>query len=368
MPGATASSRKKVKRPASGKPKARRAVGVPLEVPELRPEAVRVLNAFYRRRSPVDFVAAGEVLKATASGGFSSQNLGRNVVIRFYIGGTAGAIECPRGLIDSLLAKLQPEVDLARLAPDLAALLLECVLDREIGWLEVQLGTEIELLWVGESSRRQAERSSLALAVGWHEEMLDCDLQLENGWALRLARLLDEQQAAPPQLRLDIPAPVRVWRAVTILALGELQSLAPGDVVVLDALHAADRTVLILLADHFLARAQLTGDGCTLVSKPFTIRGSNWEWIMNKTAHPDTEKPEESGFDGLPVTVAFELGRKAMPLSEISALAPGAVVQLADLPREAVSIMAQGKQIGQGEIVRIGDALGVRIARIFDNA
>lgn len=89
---------------------------------------------------------------------------------------------------------------------------------------------------------------------------------------------------------------------------------------------------------------------------------------MNQAAQPDTEKLEDSGFDALPVTVAFELGRKAMPLSEISALAPGAVVQLAGMSAETVSILAQGKRIGEGEIVRIGEALGVRIVRIFDNA
>ena len=89
---------------------------------------------------------------------------------------------------------------------------------------------------------------------------------------------------------------------------------------------------------------------------------------MNQAAQADMEKPEDSGFDGLPVTIAFELGRKAMPLSEVSALAPGAVVQLAGTSGDTVSIIAQGKRIGQGEIVRIGDALGVRIVRIFDHA
>ncbi|MCR4264833.1 type III secretion system cytoplasmic ring protein SctQ [Nitratireductor sp. ZSWI3] len=339
-----------------------------LEAPELRPDIVPVLNAFYRRRMPLDLTVAGEALTVAAGGdpvGFAGD---ASAVIRFEIGGVDGALECPARLVDDVLASFGPETDPGALVPEHVALLLECALAEDLGALEAQLDCGIEIISVERSPERRTEPSPLILTVGWRGESLACGLHLDDASALRLAGLLDERQTRRPPLRMDIPAPVSIWKAVATMSLGELQSAAPGDVVVLDATPAGDQSALIVMADRLLARAKLNGNGCTAVSRPFPIRGSNWEWIMNQAAQPDTEKLEDSGFDALPVTVAFELGRKAMPLSEISALAPGAVVQLAGMSAEAVSILAQGKRIGEGEIVRIGEALGVRIVRIFDNA
>ncbi|TJV03500.1 MAG: hypothetical protein E5Y18_27345, partial [Mesorhizobium sp.] len=56
------------------------------------------------------------------------------------------------------------------------------------------------------------------------------------------------------------------------------------------------------------------------------------------------------------------------PLGEVRQLAPGAIVPLANVTKETVDIIANGKRVGRGEIVRIGESLGVRIARMFDNA
>ncbi|TIX35577.1 MAG: hypothetical protein E5V34_02635 [Mesorhizobium sp.] len=90
---------------------------------------------------------------------------------------------------------------------------------------------------------------------------------------------------------------------------------------------------------------------------------------MNQNTPPHADQTlEESTLDELPVALAFELGRTAMPLGEVRQLAPGAIVPLANVTKETVDIIANGKRVGRGEIVRIGESLGVRIARMFDNA
>ncbi|TIT71772.1 MAG: hypothetical protein E5W57_30945, partial [Mesorhizobium sp.] len=58
----------------------------------------------------------------------------------------------------------------------------------------------------------------------------------------------------------------------------------------------------------------------------------------------------------------------AMPLGEVRQLAPGAIVPLADVAEATVDILGNGRRVGRGEIVRIGESLGVRIVRMFDNA
>lgn len=86
------------------------------------------------------------------------------------------------------------------------------------------------------------------------------------------------------------------------------------------------------------------------------------------TPPPAGRTLEESTLDELPVALAFEVGRTAMPLGDVRQLAAGAIVPLADVTEAAVDIIANGKRVGRGEIVRIGESLGVRIVRMFDNA
>ena len=64
----------------------------------------------------------------------------------------------------------------------------------------------------------------------------------------------------------------------------------------------------------------------------------------------------------LPVDIAFELGRSELRIGELSALQPGYVFPLA-APVEGmnVTIRANGQAVGQGELVAVGDTLGVRL-------
>lgn len=75
----------------------------------------------------------------------------------------------------------------------------------------------------------------------------------------------------------------------------------------------------------------------------------------------------ESELDAIPVQVVFELGRVELTVDELRRLAPGAVTPLTKPLDEAFDIIANGKRIGQGAPVRIGDRLGVRITRLVND-
>ena len=66
--------------------------------------------------------------------------------------------------------------------------------------------------------------------------------------------------------------------------------------------------------------------------------------------------------------VAFEIGRVGMSLKDISQLTPGAVVKVTDVSDQTVDLLVNGKRIGRGEIVRVGEGLGVQVTRIFGDA
>lgn len=88
---------------------------------------------------------------------------------------------------------------------------------------------------------------------------------------------------------------------------------------------------------------------------------------MGQDTGTSGQAPDDATLEDLPVALAFEVGRRTMPLGEIGQLTAGAIVQL-DTPGQAVDILANGRRVGQGEMVRIGESLGVRIIRMFDNA
>ncbi len=71
--------------------------------------------------------------------------------------------------------------------------------------------------------------------------------------------------------------------------------------------------------------------------------------------------------DDLPVRLVFELGRVELSLGELQRLAPGALVPLARSLDEPLDIMANGRRLGGGTLVRIGESLGVRIVSLVGN-
>jgi len=64
----------------------------------------------------------------------------------------------------------------------------------------------------------------------------------------------------------------------------------------------------------------------------------------------------------LPVLVEFELGRLELTVGELAGLQPGYVFPLPAFVEGAnVTIRANGRASGRGELVAVGDTLGVRL-------
>jgi flagellar motor switch protein FliN/FliY len=67
-------------------------------------------------------------------------------------------------------------------------------------------------------------------------------------------------------------------------------------------------------------------------------------------------KPEE-----IPLTISIEVGRLQMSVKQLMELAPGNILELSVHPENGVDLVVSGRCIGKGELLKIGDALGVRI-------
>lgn len=79
--------------------------------------------------------------------------------------------------------------------------------------------------------------------------------------------------------------------------------------------------------------------------------------------HEGEEKPFSS-IQKIPMNLTVEVGRVKMPLEKLTQLKPGNVLHLPLAADHNVYLSVEGKRIAQGELVKIGDALGVKILKV----
>ncbi len=68
------------------------------------------------------------------------------------------------------------------------------------------------------------------------------------------------------------------------------------------------------------------------------------------------------------LSVSVEVGRVTLPLRQVMDLGPGSVVELQHNASEPVEIHANGRCIGRGEIVVVGEQFGVRVTELGASA
>jgi len=76
------------------------------------------------------------------------------------------------------------------------------------------------------------------------------------------------------------------------------------------------------------------------------------------------EQPEEQPSitpTELPVRLTVEIGRIRMSAGDLMNLTPGNLLELNVTPEQGVDLVVNGKKVGRGELIRIGDVLGVRV-------
>ncbi len=78
--------------------------------------------------------------------------------------------------------------------------------------------------------------------------------------------------------------------------------------------------------------------------------------------------PETKNIDMLldvNLPIAIELGRTKMSISDILALGPGSIVELAKLAGEPVDLLVNQRVVAKGEVVVIDENFGVRITQLL---
>ncbi|MBS4168170.1 type III secretion system cytoplasmic ring protein SctQ [Parachlamydia sp. AcF125] len=82
-----------------------------------------------------------------------------------------------------------------------------------------------------------------------------------------------------------------------------------------------------------------------------------------KEAVPATKQAAPS-IDDIPVVVTAEVGRIQMTVKKLVELQPGNLLELNVHPEDGIDLVVNGKRVARGELLTIGEALGVRVLEI----
>ncbi|CAE6721285.1 hypothetical protein R69746_01590 [Paraburkholderia aspalathi] len=186
-----------------------------------------------------------------------------------------------------------------------------------------------------------------------------------------------------PETAFDLTVPGSLILGVKRLPVDTLHALEPGDVLLRAAFPSLDATLLDASNDpsspHARPRAvaawgtpgltrvcaavELDGQSLVIVKEPNMSEELDPASADAGLAIDDPADPIRIGELELPVQ--FEIDTVALPLAQLSALGPGYVLELPVPVADAqLRLVAHGQTIGYGELVTVGEHLGIRIIRM----
>ena len=336
----------------------------PVPRPRLDPDSVALGNRLFRRRGPVTLDLGPEALTIGPALPPAPRRDRDQAHLAATLGGASVVLGMPRPMLDRLLRRIDPAIAAApELHADLPPLLLEAALAGGLEALEARLSDRIAF---GPPPDGAPPPAAFRLRCTLGGEAFDVEVAGDRDGRRALARLLE--LAPPDPAGDDLPIAVSVRAGSTRLSIAALSRLRPGDAVLPDDGATAHGRCTVVFGGGLQAAATVEDGRVTLRAAPArTSTKTLKEGAMTDIESPDgpADDTPDLSIDALEIRLDFELGQVSMPLSEVRTLAEGYVFELGRDRTGPVSILANGRTIGRGELVEIGDAVGVRIVRVF---
>jgi type III secretion protein Q len=194
---------------------------------------------------------------------------------------------------------------------------------------------------------------------GWQawsrDRELSGELLLDATASRFLAAALREQAAIPTHMDWSaLPLRLRLVVGWVDLSASALRDVARRDVVLLDeCLLSGDNRLMVLLGPRLGVLCALEGSALQVL-----------EGVQEIMSDVDDTVAAASGLiDDVPVRLTFDLGEREISLGDLRSLEPGYLFNLGRDPRSTVSIRANGRLIGDGELVDIEGRVGVSVLR-----
>ena len=157
-----------------------------------------------------------------------------------------------------------------------------------------------------------------------------------------------------------LPYPVSVEVGSTVIKWGDIKSLQDNDVILLDNGFSLDKPECLVLIGDKQINAKRNGDQVTTSGRLASL-------VTMSTAPsptPAEAAPSRVSAEDLPVRLSFTLGDAELTFRELKSLQEGYTFVLNRPVASPVQIRAQGAIVGVGELLMVGDQVGVRVIEL----
>jgi type III secretion protein Q len=270
------------------------------------------------------------------------------------------ALDLPDGSAEILVA---PQPLAQACWPELAGLAWDVMAERDQPGLFTAMGQPLarmsvfsgtpQVRWLGSTRTASAPLSKPTLVTDWG----CCWLERWETTATRL-------QALPSSVA-DFPLPLELELARVRLKPTRLLRLVPGDVIVLE-----DITARVCVGGRGLYRFVLNEDYImmdeSLSDVPFEGLTTSSAMAMPETTGSPSADPVPERFDvtDLPVAVRVLFPPLELSVQDLADLAVGSTLPLPAGVEAAVQLQVNGRCFAVGELVRVGETLGVSLTAV----
>lgn len=262
------------------------------------------------------------------------------------VGSHTLSIDMSSAQLQQRLSNILRETSFDSLPDTLQLELLGAQLEPHVQTLKQQFGQLPLLNKLEPINLSPADEQTLMITVSGEDATL-C-LWLAQGHNALVDALPDLKSKVNQQVRL----PMSLCIGTTQLPVRDFSTLAQSDVIFFDDYYFAEKQLVMHLSGQALWRCELQDQTIQILNKEPTMND-----IHNQEPVLDHQQ--------LPVELTFDLGYQTLTLEQLNQLQPGYIFELDQPITKPVTVRANGKVIGQGELVNANDRLGVRLLDIF---
>lgn len=249
------------------------------------------------------------------------------------------------------------EDNIDKLPDNLALATILTVLDPLIKKIEKGVGSELNIVKYSRALKEDVQNKvRIPFTFKIDDESLGSALLLfDEKYIVNFVSIID--QMAPeknPQIQ-NLMIPVYVEYGRSKLPISLFKSIEVGDTLIIE-------------------KASLSNENDTCIrfsnGKKFTANKTTNKHAYNitKEAFMQENKLEQSkNLNELPITVMFDIAETTIALGELEKVGVGYTLRIDSSLEKLVTIRIENQIFAQGEIVEIGDSLGVRVTELSKN-
>jgi type III secretion protein Q len=266
--------------------------------------------------------------------------------------------------VDACLEDLAPGLAAATLSADTKALLFEAALATQLDAVERALDAKIQIQSIEMLKKRTEDwaQPNLKFMITWGDQLpraayaavpKDFERRLIRAWSGRV----DGQPDTDPELAVT----VRV--GCVSLTAEDVAQLAVDDVLVLDETPLYNKQCCLVIGERLTALGDINANQLML-TEPLALADASWNakyCLGEANARPERRNGQQ---ETPRTTLAVDLARQKIRMSQLLGIDLSRSIGLPKSIETGVDVYVGQNSIGFGNIVRVGDAIAVRLVRV----